>query len=103
MTTTNGTRALRACEGAHRVLAASFLNLAATADALRRERTELLLLVCAGTGEGAAYEDVLGAGALLELLPDPQFDRSADACAMAIAPARTRRPGICEQCVRRHR
>ena len=36
-TTTNGTRALRACAGAECVLAGSFLNLAATAEFLRRK------------------------------------------------------------------
>jgi 2-phosphosulfolactate phosphatase len=67
-TTTNGTRALRACANAETVLAASFLNLAATADFLRRKNFETILLVCAGTGENTALEDVLAAGALVELL-----------------------------------
>jgi 2-phosphosulfolactate phosphatase len=65
-TTTNGTRALRACAGAKTVLAASFLNLTATADFLRRKKD--VLLVCAGTGADLAMEDVLAAGALVELL-----------------------------------
>jgi 2-phosphosulfolactate phosphatase len=67
-TTTNGTRALRACANAQTVLAASFLNLTATAEFLRRENFENVLLVCAGTGENQADEDVLAAGALCELL-----------------------------------
>lgn len=67
-TTTNGTRALRACTGAQAILAASFLNLAATADFLLREKFTGVLLVCAGTGENAALEDVLAAGALADLL-----------------------------------
>jgi 2-phosphosulfolactate phosphatase len=65
-TTTNGTRALRACAKAKKVLAASFLNLTATADFLRAENE--ILLVCAGTGENAAAEDFLAAGALVDLL-----------------------------------
>jgi 2-phosphosulfolactate phosphatase len=65
-TTTNGTRALQTCAGAKTVLAASFLNLQATADILRGEKE--ILLVCAGTGESMAMEDVLAAGALAELL-----------------------------------
>jgi 2-phosphosulfolactate phosphatase len=65
-TTTNGTRALRACARAKTVLAASFLNLSATAEFLRGENE--VLLVCAGTGDGIADEDVLAAGALIELL-----------------------------------
>ena len=67
-TTTNGTRALRAGAGAECVLAASFLNLAATAKFLLAKNFSTVLLVCAGTGEGVALEDVLAAGALAELL-----------------------------------
>src|SRR5258706_4933791 len=67
-TTTNGTRALRACTHAQAVLAASFLNLTATAEFIRRENFSHVLLVCAGTGENTALEDVLAAGALCELL-----------------------------------
>ena len=65
-TTTNGTRVLRACAAAKMVLAGSFLNLAATAEFLRGENE--ILLICAGTGENAADEDILAAGALTELL-----------------------------------
>ncbi len=68
MTTTNGTRALRACAAARMVLACSFLNLEATATVLEREKPSYLMLVCSGTLEEAAYEDALGAGALCELL-----------------------------------
>ena len=67
-TTTNGTRALRACVGAKTILASSFLNLTATAEFLRQNHFENILLVCAGTGENQADEDVLAAGALIELL-----------------------------------
>lgn len=67
-TTTNGTRALRACEKAPTVLAGSFLNLVATAKFLRAKKYSSLLLVCAGTGEQTALEDVLAAGALCEIL-----------------------------------
>jgi 2-phosphosulfolactate phosphatase len=68
MTTTNGTRALRACAKAREVLVCSFLNLSATASFLGKEQPERLLLVCSGTYEEAAYEDVLGAGALCQLV-----------------------------------
>jgi len=67
-TTTNGTRALRSCVGGQIVLAAAFLNLTETAEFLRRNNFENILLVCAGTGENQADEDVLAAGALCELL-----------------------------------
>jgi 2-phosphosulfolactate phosphatase len=65
-TTTNGTRALQACAPAKIVLAASFLNLTATADFLRGEPD--ILLVCAGTGDHPAAEDIIAAGALVEAL-----------------------------------
>lgn len=68
MTTTNGTRALQACRGARRVLVGSFLNLGAVADWLARERVLDLLVVCSGTHEEASYEDVLGAGALCDVV-----------------------------------
>jgi 2-phosphosulfolactate phosphatase len=67
-TTTNGTRALRACVGAKTILAASFLNLGATAEFLRGEKVETILLVCAGTGENPADEDIIAAGALVDAL-----------------------------------
>ncbi|HEY2084227.1 MAG TPA: 2-phosphosulfolactate phosphatase [Verrucomicrobiae bacterium] len=68
MTTTNGTRALRSCAHARTVLVGSFLNLQATADIILRDCPKDLLLICSGTYEQAAYEDVLGAGALCDLL-----------------------------------
>ena len=67
-TTTNGTRALRAGAGAKTVLAASFLNLTATAKFVRELQAQEVLLVCAGTRENIANEDVLAAGALAEML-----------------------------------
>ncbi len=72
MTTTNGTRALQACRGARRVLVGSFLNLGATVGWLTCEQPENLLVVCSGTYAEAAYEDVLGAGALCAAVW-PQF------------------------------
>ncbi len=67
-TTTNGTRALRACAGAQSVLAASFLNLTASALSVQRRQSAEVLLVGAGTRENIAIEDMLAAGALSELL-----------------------------------
>ncbi len=68
MTTTNGTRALSASAGAARVLVAAFLNLGAVAAELRQSAAREVCVVCSGTGEGAAYEDTLMAGALVEAL-----------------------------------
>jgi len=75
MTTTNGTRALRACLGAQAILVSSFLNLRVTADFLRTQNPAKILLVCSGTFEEAALEDVLGVGALLDLLDNLVGDR----------------------------
>jgi 2-phosphosulfolactate phosphatase len=87
-TTTNGTRALRACAGAQTVLAASFLNLTATAKFIRQLQPAQILLVCAGTRENLADEDVLAAGALCEILDAPR------APSLLGAPASRRPRGI---------
>jgi len=68
MTTTNGTRALQACHGASATLICSFLNLRATAEYVSNLARQSLLLICSGTGERVAYEDVLCAGALVGLI-----------------------------------
>lgn len=83
-TTTNGTRALRACTSARRVFASAFLNLQATAEAIVKIAPEELAVVCGGTFETAAYEDVLAAGALLErIAAQAQFERASDGALMA--------------------
>jgi 2-phosphosulfolactate phosphatase len=69
-TTTNGTRALRACAGADTVLAAALVNLGAVAQLLRARPPRRLLLVGAGTVDEAAFEDTLAAGALCARLAD---------------------------------
>jgi len=68
LTTTNGSRALRACAKSKLTLVGSFLNLQATADFVQSHPAPNFLVVCSGTFDQAAYEDVLGAGALLDLL-----------------------------------
>lgn len=68
LSTTNGSRALRGCAHAKETLVASFLNLGATAGYVRRIPAANLLLVCSGTGRETAYEDLLGAGALADLI-----------------------------------
>jgi 2-phosphosulfolactate phosphatase len=90
-TTTNGTRALRACAGAQMVLAASFLNLTATVEFLRQNNFQNILLVCAGTGENQADEDVLAAGALCELLGDLDLE-CGDVSPLSKAPTCRRTP-----------
>jgi 2-phosphosulfolactate phosphatase len=66
MTTTNGTRALRACAGAKTVFIGSFLNLRATYLWLIDQRPSALVLVCSGTFDEPALEDILAAGAVCE-------------------------------------
>ena len=61
MTTTNGTRALTAINGATRVLIASALNLNATVDELVRSGDSPVLL-CSGREQQLALEDVVCAG-----------------------------------------
>ncbi len=67
-TTTNGTRALQAASHARLALVASFLNLTATAEFIARQHLGNLLVICSGTFDEAALEDVLGAGALCDLI-----------------------------------
>ena len=67
-TTTNGTRAIKACQGAQQVLIGSFLNMSALKQKILDTNPERLFLVCAGTAEKMALEDTLGAGALCDLL-----------------------------------
>jgi 2-phosphosulfolactate phosphatase len=76
-TTTNGTRALQSCSRAKTVLLGSFLNLQATVAFIKRQQPSTLLIVCSGTFDQAAYEDVLGAGALCAALPDNLISDSA--------------------------
>ena len=93
-TTTNGTRALRAVANAKMVLAGSFLNLTATAEFLWRENFENVLLICAGTGENQADEDVLAAGALCELLTARADARPTKKCFLNYLIPRKSRDGI---------
>jgi 2-phosphosulfolactate phosphatase len=84
MTTTNGTRGLKACVGADAVLAASFLNLAATESHVRERGGGRILLICSGTYEEASYEDTLAAGALVHAFwPDFQAEEIADSAQIA--------------------
>jgi len=97
-TTTNGTRALRACLGAKCVLAASFLNLTASARFLHGEKFKEVILVCAGTGDSAATEDILAAGAMAELLSTyetkrPEITNNTFAAKTAFFIERDRLPG----------
>ncbi|MCL4180110.1 MAG: 2-phosphosulfolactate phosphatase [Verrucomicrobia bacterium] len=86
MTTTNGTRALRAATGSASVLVACFRNLAAVAELLLRTPPSRLLIVCGGTYEEAALEDTLAAGALCaRLWPLYADGHIADSASIALA------------------
>jgi 2-phosphosulfolactate phosphatase len=84
-TTTNGTRALRACAHAKMVLVGAFLNLSATANFLRGQKIETVVLICAGTGENLALEDVLAAGAFCEALAQGKKLVLSDSARVALA------------------
>lgn len=84
-TTTNGTRALRACAGAKTVLAAAFLNISTTAEFLQKNHSDEIVIVCAGTGQRTALEDVLAAGALCEILQEKIPAALSDSAQIAIA------------------
>ncbi|MEO6808364.1 MAG: 2-phosphosulfolactate phosphatase [Isosphaeraceae bacterium] len=79
-TTTNGTRALLACQEAERVVVASFVNLSATARLLREDGRPVHI-VCSGTDGFISFEDSLLAGALAEELWN-KFDLGGNDAAM---------------------
>ncbi|MBI2947391.1 MAG: 2-phosphosulfolactate phosphatase [Verrucomicrobia bacterium] len=84
MTTTNGTRALRACAAARSTLIGSFLGMRAIAAWIARAKPSHLLLVCSGTVDQAAYEDTLAAGALCDLIwPDYSSGNVSDSARIA--------------------
>jgi len=67
LTTTNGTRAFRAIDGARDVIACAFLNVSATARWLRRAGLDVLI-VCAGRNGHVCLEDAVGGGMLIDRL-----------------------------------
>lgn len=66
ITTTNGSRALRSCAHARKVIAGSFLNLQTVASACKD--AEQLVVICSGTYEEASFEDTLAAGAIADIV-----------------------------------
>lgn len=76
MTTTNGTRALRAAAKASKVFVGSFLNLTTTTRAIVSTGAPHVVLVGSGTHHELALEDLLACGAMVELLTrlDPSFE-----------------------------
>jgi 2-phosphosulfolactate phosphatase len=85
--TTNGAPAIVAAAAAGgEVLLGSLLNLTALVDQLRADdRTDDLLLVCAGTNGRLAIEDIYVAGRIVARLPGPQTDAARTAQLVAAA------------------
>ena len=77
ITTTNGTRALRACSHAAEIWAGSLRNISSLAQKLIASPHNEILIICAGTAEEASLEDTLAAGALCERLPGCSLRDSA--------------------------
>lgn len=77
ITTTNGTRALRACVGARETHVGAFVNMTALGKRISAGTGDVLI-VCAGTAEEASLEDTLAAGALCEGLVGLKMRDSAE-------------------------
>ena len=69
--TTNGTRAFAALAGLDRaILCAAFVNVAAVAAHLKRQRYRSVALLCAGQDERFSLEDFVCAGAIVRALSE---------------------------------
>jgi len=79
ITTTNGTRAIKAAEGAKEILICSLLNLKATVNYIASLKPSFALFVCSGTKDRLTSEDVLAAGKLTDNLSDLNPDLSDSA------------------------
>lgn len=66
-TTTNGTRAIRACAASEALVVASFLNGKEVVRLLEKQKRDILI-VCAGTRGKPSIEDTVCGGMLLEAL-----------------------------------
>ncbi len=66
-TTTNGTKALNKCAGASEVVIGAFVNLTSVVEHLHQQ-TRDVHLVCAGTNGQFTGEDILFAGAVVDVL-----------------------------------
>ena len=76
LNTTNGTKAIRRCGLADRIIVGSFLNLQAIVDHLR-QLDEEVVLVCAGWRGRLSLEDILCAGNIIYELCSGQLPESA--------------------------
>jgi 2-phosphosulfolactate phosphatase len=77
-TTTNGTRAMRACTSADSLAIASFVNAGAAARFLCEGKNDILI-VCSGTRGEPSIEDTVCAGMLTDLLGGAETDAAREA------------------------
>lgn len=85
LTTSNGTRAIKAATDSYLLLIGSFVNLRAVAERCKREQRDVLI-VCAGWKGRICVEDSLFAGALTAcLLEDDHFDTASDGTRIAVS------------------
>lgn len=66
LTTTNGTRAITACNGAKEILIASFVNMSAVVDYISGSSHQMVNIVCAGDSNHFALDDCVCAGMLIK-------------------------------------
>jgi 2-phosphosulfolactate phosphatase len=83
MTTTNGTVAIKATEGAYRTLIGSFLNAKAVCQ-MAKQYGKDILIVCAGTDGLFSLEDTLCAGLLVQLLKTEDETQMTDSARGAL-------------------
>ncbi len=76
LNTTNGTKAIKRCGLADRIIVGSFLNLEATVDFLKQLDDEVVL-VCAGWRGRLSFEDLLCAGNIIYELCSGQLPAEA--------------------------
>ncbi|TWT31727.1 2-phosphosulfolactate phosphatase [Blastopirellula retiformator] len=81
-TTTNGTKAMQRCQRAGRILIGAFVNLTAVCREL--SGAEQVHLVCAGTAGEVTREDVLLAGAIVDLMGTTSDWQLNDAAQIAL-------------------
>ena len=105
LTTTNGTRTIRACQSAGRVLVGCFLNLRAVVNYLRKVTTGIAI-ACAGREGSFCLEDAIFAGACADALKcgvgnvmcDLQLTDAAEAARILYCEHRCNLIGIMKNC-----
>jgi 2-phosphosulfolactate phosphatase len=80
-TTTNGTRAMRACATADSLVVASFVNARAAARFLEESKNDILI-VCSGTRGEPSVEDTACAGMLIDSLGEAETNEARQAVAL---------------------